>query len=169
MRPATVLAGLKGPDGTFLNTWMDTAELLPQELLPDDNPEDDNLHHQELRRSFLENTIAQAPPFLTEELDDAVDGTNANKAPGPDGMSPNVILKAQEKLRNDLLKKYNTCLEKNTFPKDWKRGEIVIISKGGGKDPKEPKSYRAICLLSSLSKVYERMLNKQTLQNQNKK
>ena len=37
---------------------------------------------------------------------------------------------------------------------------IVIISKGSGKDPKEPKSYRPICLLGSLSKVYERMLNK---------
>jgi len=75
---------------------------------------------------------------------------NANKAPGPDGMSPNVVIKAKEALGNDLLKVYNTCLEKNTFPKDWKRGEIVIISRGPGKDP---KSYRPICLLGFLSKV----------------
>ena len=152
LRPATVLAGLKRPDGTFTNTWKDTAKLLLQELLPDDNSEDDNPHHQERRRSFSEDRpIAQAPPFMAEELDEAHEGTNANEAPGPNGMSPYVILKAQEVLRKDILKVYKTCHDKNTFPKDWKRREIVIISKGGGKDPKEPKSDRTTCLLSSLS------------------
>jgi len=115
---------LKRPDGTFTNTWKDTAELLLLELLPDDDPEDDNPHHQELRRSFLEDTpIAQVPPFLAEELDDALESTNSNKAPGPDGMSPNVI-KAQDVLRNDLLKVYNTCLDKNTFSKNWKEERL---------------------------------------------
>jgi len=161
LRPATVLAGLKRPDGTSTNTWKDTAELLLQQLLPDDNPEEDNPDHRELRRTFLEDIqIVQAPPFLAEELDEALGSTNPNKAPGPDGISPNVLIKAQDVLRKDLLKVYNTCLEKNTFPKDWKKGEIVTISKGAGKDPKEPKSYRPLCLLGSLSKVYKRMLNK---------
>jgi len=70
--------------GTFTNTWKDTAELLLQELLPDDNPEEDNPNHRELRRSFLEDfQIVQAPPFLAEELDEALGSMNPNKAPGP--------------------------------------------------------------------------------------
>ena len=44
------------------------------------------------------------------------------------------------------------------FPNAWKRGLIVAIRKGDDKDPEVAKSYRPICLLPVLGKVFERIL-----------
>jgi len=122
LRPATVLACLKRPDGTFTNNWKETVELLLQQLLPDDNPEEDNLDHRELRRTFLEGTqIVQAPPFLAEELDEALGSTNPNKAPGPDGMSPNLLIKAQEVLRKISLRYIIPVLKRTPFQRTGRK------------------------------------------------
>ena len=54
---------------------------------------------------------------------------------------------------------YNSALRIGYYPKSWKQAIVLPISKPG-KNPKEVTSYRPISLLSSLSKVFEKLIQK---------
>lgn len=44
------------------------------------------------------------------------------------------------------------------IPEKWKRADLVIIGKGQGKEPTDPKSYRPISLLTTMSKALEHII-----------
>jgi len=52
---------------------------------------------------------------------------------------------------------FTQCLRESTFPVDWKLAKLVLLPKPG-KPEGEPSSYRPICLLSELGKLFERVL-----------
>jgi len=43
-------------------------------------------------------------------------------------------------------------------PSIWKRGSLRVLLKGGDKNEKDPKSYRPICLLSVVGKLFEKII-----------
>jgi hypothetical protein len=58
-----------------------------------------------------------------------------------------------------LLKVYNACLREGLFPKQWKIGRLVLVSKGkGGVD--EPSSYQLLCMLDTAGKVLEKLIRR---------
>jgi len=60
---------------------------------------------------------------------------------------------------NHLVVIFNSALRLQHFPDVWKYANVVTIPKPG-KDPKIPSNRRPISLLSSLGKIYERILLK---------
>jgi len=52
---------------------------------------------------------------------------------------------------------YNTCLLEGTFPDRWKRHKLLLLPKPG-KPAGEASSYRPICLLDTIGKVFERVI-----------
>lgn len=79
-------------------------------------------------------------------------------APGIDGI-PNEVVKTIVALNpNDLLSVYNTCLAECTFPSTWKIGRLVLLRKGD-KPLGDPTSYRPLCLLDCLGKLFEKILD----------
>ena len=78
----------------------------------------------------------------------------ADKAPGPDGI-PNVALKVAIQEYPDMFRK---TLQKCVFPDIWKRQQLILLPKPG-KPPGVPSSYRTICLLDTLGKLLERVIN----------
>jgi len=52
---------------------------------------------------------------------------------------------------------YNTCLLEGTFPDRWKRQKLLLLPKPG-KPAGETSSYRPICLLDTIGKVFERVI-----------
>lgn len=96
-------------------------------------------------------------PFSEDELLCATNSLRSKKAPGPDGI-PTEILKVIAKSNPEiLLNVLNTCLREMNFPKQWKTQRLVLISKGKG-DPNSPSAYRPLCMLNTLGKLYEKML-----------
>lgn len=79
------------------------------------------------------------------------------KAPGFDGLFNIVLKHLGVKVTTLLANIFNRCLELGYFPSAWKRSKVVPILKPG-KDPTSPSSYRPISLLSSLSKLLEKMI-----------
>lgn len=79
------------------------------------------------------------------------------KAPGFDGVFNLVLKNSSNKVLSLLAAIFNRCLELGYFPSCWKAAKIVPILKPG-KDPTSPSSYRPISLLSSLSKLFERLI-----------
>ncbi|KAK9696767.1 Reverse transcriptase (RNA-dependent DNA polymerase) [Popillia japonica] len=57
-----------------------------------------------------------------------------------------------------VLDMYNGCLEERAFPREWKVAKGVILLKNEEKVRTDPRSYRLITLLAVWGKILERML-----------
>lgn len=93
------------------------------------------------------------------ELKNIIKKFKNGKAPGFDGI-PNILLKnLSRKALVYLTYIINSCIKLCYFPKSWKHAFVIPIPKPG-KDLSNPSSYRPISLLSSISKVFERVILK---------
>ncbi|OQR66729.1 hypothetical protein BIW11_13961, partial [Tropilaelaps mercedesae] len=73
----------------------------------------------------------EIPIVTIEEITEAGAGIPTGKAPGPDGI-PAEALKTLAKTRPEFLAKVATkLLRTGTFPREWKRGRLVLIPKAG--------------------------------------
>lgn len=52
----------------------------------------------------------------------------------------------------------NNCFQKEIFPNNWKKAEIIIILKSKDRNPSQPGSYKPIPLLPTIAKIYERII-----------
>ena len=102
------------------------------------------------------NTIT---PFLTtpSEIRKLIKKLISKKAPGQDRIQNFILKKLPFGALVLITKLINACILHSYFPKDWKIAKIIAIQKQN-KDPMDPSSYRPISLLSSLSKLFERVL-----------
>jgi len=128
-----------------------------------ENPLESNdpVHTQEVN-----NTVKEA---LEQNNEDTLELTDVNeilsivrnlknpKAPGLDEVN-NILIKNLPPKGFEYLKFIiNSCLKLNHFPKIWKHAKVIPIPKPG-KPANETSSYRPISLLSSISKILERVL-----------
>lgn len=108
----------------------------------------------------LETVPCVVPPenkVTPEQLRSAVKNLKNMKAPGFDGIFNLVLKNLSNKVYKLLAIVFNKCLELSYFPKEWKLAKIIPILKPG-KDPTLPSSYRPISLLSSVSKLFEKII-----------
>lgn len=109
------------------------------------------------------NTTDEVPLFTVEELRSAAGSLQSKKAPGPDGIPPEVMKAVARSCPQLLLNMYNCCLKEGKFHKSWKSARLVLISKGKG-DPTAPSAYRPLCMLDVAGKLYERLLKSRLLE-----
>ena len=101
-------------------------------------------------------------PFSTKDLKDALKKIKTKKAPGPDGITGEMLKHLGACSRAVLLKIFNHSWIKGVVPAVWKEA-IVIPVPNKGKDKKNPRSYRPISLLSCIGKLLERMINRRLI------
>lgn len=95
--------------------------------------------------------------FTEEELKAVVKKMKVGKAPGTDGIPPEAI-KCVEKVEPGwILNIMNRLIMKQDFPEKWKLAKVIFLPKGG-KSPQDPSAYRPLCLLNTLSKLYEGLI-----------
>lgn len=92
-----------------------------------------------------------------EEVKVAVKQMKNMKAPGFDNIFNLVLKKQSDQFFQHLANIFNKCLQLGYFPTNWKLGKVIPILKPQ-KDPTSPTSYRPISLLSSLSKLFEKVI-----------
>lgn len=103
-------------------------------------------------------TPASDFPCITScEVVEAAKRIRPNKAPGIDGI-PGVIVKAAATARPEVFRDtFQQCLLDGVFPKRWKKMKLVLLPKGKG-PANAPRSYRPLCLLDIVGKLFERIL-----------
>jgi hypothetical protein len=105
---------------------------------------------------FNDNPASYTSP---REIKNVIKKLKKGKAPGCDEI-PNILLKnISRKALVYLTYLFNACLRLCYFPKKWKHASVIPIPKPG-KDPSNPASYRPISLLSCISKVFEKIIQK---------
>lgn len=95
--------------------------------------------------------------FTEDELKIAVHRMPNRKAPGPDGIPNEVVKLMASKSPLMFLNTFNHCMETGYFPLAWKSATLVLLRKGD-KPQDQTSSYRPICLLSCVGKLFERLL-----------
>jgi Reverse transcriptase (RNA-dependent DNA polymerase) len=81
----------------------------------------------------------------------------SRKSPGQDRIQNFILKKLPFRALVLITKLINACILQSYFPKNWKIAKIIAIQKEN-KDPTNPSSYRPISLLSSISKLLEKVL-----------
>lgn len=106
----------------------------------------------------MEEEDGVAPELREGELMRAIRlQAKKNPAPGPDGVPGKIWAGVYEIDANCIEKCVNKYLEQSKFPRRWKVARLVLLDKGKG-PPITSSSFRPICLLDTMSKVFERMI-----------
>ena len=92
------------------------------------------------------------------EVSRAVSKLKKKKAPGPDGLLAEHLKARGKAVVIWLMNILNATAELESVPTVLKRGVVVPVYKGGGKDPMKIDSYRGITLTSMVAKVLEFLL-----------
>ena len=102
-------------------------------------------------------TVYEVRAFTTEELQAALGRIKNGRAPGPNGILPDIARAAVQCQQELFLSIVNTSLLKAEFPEPLKVAKLVLIEKigrGGAKN----RTYRPISLLNVFEKLMEAML-----------
>lgn len=103
------------------------------------------------------STVGAAEAFTSDEIRIAAASIKCGRAPGLDSIPPEAIKLVAEDSPEWLLGFFNNLLETQTFPDRWKVARLVLLLKGD-KPPNLPSSYRPLCMLSSMSKLFETLI-----------
>jgi hypothetical protein len=98
------------------------------------------------------------PEVSKEEVTEIIKRVRrSKKAPGPDCIPSSVWGMVFDVEPFLLPMCFSRCLEKGSFPKRWKKARLVLLKKGQKPDG-VPSSYRPLCLLDDVGKIFERLL-----------
>lgn len=96
--------------------------------------------------------------ITAEELLTAARQIKNKTAPGLDGVTNEALKIIVDARPEILLQLYNRCLTEGLFPNKWKRVRLVLIKKRD-RPPNKPSSYRPLCLLDSIGKLFEKIID----------
>lgn len=95
--------------------------------------------------------------FTLDEINNEIRNSKTAKAPGPDGIPNEAVRLVIKSCPELLLDMFNDCLSRGVFPKVWKVQSLILLRKGD-KPLNETSSFRPICLLDTLGKLFEGLI-----------
>jgi hypothetical protein len=124
-------------------------------------------NHNSVQDIRTNNRIVNGPQFhfskLKEnEVEKSLALLKADKSAGHDGISPKLLSIASKELAPSLTKIFNKCIEDESWPTEWKKGDWVPVYKKD--DHKNVKNYRPVTVLPIVDKVFEQLLSEQVTQ-----
>lgn len=135
------------------------SSMLEEQFSP--NPIEDHEFNEFIENEFekqKEEVVQdEIQPATLEEVNEIIKNLSTKKAPGKDQISNLLIKNLPEKSIKVITNIINAILKYHTYPKRWKTAITKMIKKPG-KPKNKSESYRPISLLSSISKIAERII-----------
>lgn len=100
--------------------------------------------------------INDIPEILESETMFAIKQMKCGKASGEDAVTPEMLKYGGRSLVKELTDMFNRCIHEQKIPTSWNNATIVLLHKKG--DKKDLKNYRPISLLSTVYKLFTRIL-----------
>ena len=95
--------------------------------------------------------------FTQDEILKAIGQLKTNKSSGPDMLINEFFMYGKNILAPTLVNLFNLIFEKGHFPETWSEGYVIPLHKKGSIN--EAENYRGITLLSTIGKLFTRVLN----------
>jgi hypothetical protein len=155
---------LQNPDGTKTETIIETLQLTLDQLIPEDNKKEDTPYHMTIREQTKQPLYTtDDKEFTKEEVRQVIESLQPKKAPGPDGITNEIVKLVFKALPTTMTAVYNACLRTGRFPENWKIAKILLIVKPGRENSADTTKYRPISLLNTEEKVLEKLLSKRIM------
>ena len=122
-----------------------------------------NVENEKEPLEIMDPTEGPESEITRKEIEDAMRQMKKNKAPGPSGITIEMLKPLEDAGIEWLYTILNDMFAQEKLPDDLKASEIVTIYKQKG-DALECGNYRGIKLLESVMKVYERILERRIRQ-----
>ena len=150
-----ILESVRSNGGTA-KTMRETARILLDTHVPDLDLSDETEEQANVRYDANIEPVDKedCSPFSNGEVIAAVKALKNGKAPGLDMIETQVLKCLVKANPSPFTGLFNRCLEIGYFPKCWKDGNLRLIKKPKCKDASDPNSYRPICLLSVIGKLF---------------
>jgi hypothetical protein len=101
--------------------------------------------------------------FTKEEVRQVIESLQPKKAPGPNGITNEIVKLVFKMIPMTMTAIYNACLRTGCFPKNRKIAKILTIVKPGREKSADTSKYRPISLLNTEGKVLEKLLHKRIM------
>ena len=88
-----------------------------------------------------------------------IDKLHVKKATGVDKISSKIIKLGKPALQSPLTDLINLTIQTSTFPENLKRAQLAPLHKKN--DPMEKSNFRPVSVLTTISKIYEKVLSEQ--------
>lgn len=159
----TPISSIQGANGTVYTSDEKASEIaqsFESRFQPNENPQDPHFTRDVESRvnSYLKNPPTTAIAATnTQEVTALIKDLSTRKSPGFDKITPLHLKNLPNTAIIYLTILFNCFLQAAAFPSRWKNAKIITIPKPG-KNPTYPQNLRPISLLSTISKLYERIL-----------
>lgn len=107
---------------------------------------------------YMINAVEKTEKFYRIELDRASLRLKSGKAVGTDRVPPDIIKILTKVCPDEVLRVMNNHFEIGEFPCEWKTARLLLLKKSGKPDF-DTSGNRPICLLNSIGKLMEQLLN----------
>ena len=106
-------------------------------------------------------------PFITpDQVTEIINALDSSKAMGLDGLGPRILKSVGCTISHSLAELINKSIETGCFPDRLKLAKVFPVYKSGSKS--DPNNYRSISILPTISKIFERHINKHLMSYLNK-
>ena len=99
-------------------------------------------------------------PVSTSHIYNILDHLNPRRAVGVDGISPRILRLGSPVLAEEVTKLISFYILNRSLPSEWKQARLTPVFKRGIDTDKA--NYRPVSILTSLSKVFEKVIYDQT-------
>ncbi|PZC86734.1 hypothetical protein B5X24_HaOG206296 [Helicoverpa armigera] len=121
--------------------------------------------HNSLIETYQPKQITSQSFFMNptdeQEIADIIRNLKIDSTPGPDQLTVHLLSKCLNSFIKPITHIFNLSLETGVFPDSWKTASVTPIYKTGPKE--DPRNYRPIALLSIVSKILEKIVNKRLI------
>ncbi|KAJ8978657.1 hypothetical protein NQ317_019093 [Molorchus minor] len=118
---------------------------------------------QERRQGVARVSCNLVPPIDKEELERVKGLIKLKRAPGPDGIPPELVKMVVEEDPDFMLRLLNGALLEGKFPEKWKKARLVLLNKGKNLPLEDPRAHRPLSLLNCPGKLYELVVRERLL------
>ena len=122
---------------------------------------------QEFVNNKVPKNIHFSIPFITnDQVASYIHRLDPSKPTGLDGLGPKIIKLAANSLSLHIAALINKSIISGTFPSELKCAKVFPVFKGGSKS--DPSNYCPISILPTVSKIFEKHVNKHLMNYLNK-
>lgn len=141
---------LKGNDGVIRDNDKDMCNILNNYFCSVFTRESDvtSIRTGGYNGEHLDNLIIEED-IVRRKIDNLKEG----KAPGPDGISPTLLVNTREVISKPLTLIFNKSIKEGNIPRDWRSANVSPIFKKGKRD--DPTNYRPVSLTCVVCKILE--------------